>query len=212
MFALILLLAINFAISWSNATYCGRYWSEAKYTGGFFQLNVVCGYIMAITGFTMVYGCILFLIAPYILPLIPAFKNVDMTQLLELSSNMLYLLIVLAIIPTGFFIWFQSITVFWKKKTLSNGLTAGWNTYAQLSNTINACRNVPSAFGRVTEALFGGGKGKRNSKKSDGTIIILAIFIVIMAICGGYFTASAIMKKADREYDALAEMGFGPAE
>lgn len=204
MFAIILLLVINFAISWSNAHYCGRYWSEAKYTGGYFQVHVVCGYIMAIAGFTMVYGCILFLMAPYILPLIPAFKNVDMTQLIELSSDMLYLLIVLAIIPTGFFIWFQSVKTFWEHKTLANGLTAGWNSYAQLSNTINACRNVPSAFSRVAEALFGG------KKKKDGAIVALAIFIVIIAICGGYFTASSIMKKADREYDALEAAGIHP--
>ena len=44
-------------------------------------------------------------------------------------------------------------------------------------------------------------------KKKDNTIVILfAIFIVIVAILGGYFTASAIMKKADREYDMFADL------
>jgi len=198
MFWLILLLVLNFIISWSNAKCCGRYWSESKIEGGWFRFNVVIGYIMAIAGFTMVYGSILLLLLPYILPLIPAFENVDMTALLELTSDLLYILIATAVVPTGFFIWFQSLANFWKHKTLGNGLTAGWNTYAQIRNTVNAARELPSAFGRVSKALFGGKK-----KKSETMIVMFAIFVVILAICGGYFTASAIMKKADREYDAL---------
>ena len=141
------------------------------------------------------------MIAPYLVPLIPAFKNVDVYALMQLASDLMYLILVATVIPTGFFIWFNSVAAFWKRKTLSNGLTAGWNTYAQIRNMVTASKEVPSALGRVTSALFGG-KGK---KKSDTMLVMLAIFIVILAVCGGYFTASAIMKKADREYDALAE-------
>ena len=155
---------------------------------------------MAIAGFTMVYGCILLLILPYIIPFIPQLKEIDVTQLMQLTSDMLYILIAMTVIPTGFFIWFQSVAVFWKHKNLGNGITAGWNTYAQLHNMANAYREMPSAFGRITEALFGG-KGK---KKSDTMIILLAIFVIILAVLGGYFTASAIMKKADKKYDAFA--------
>ncbi len=57
-----LLLAINFLISWSNASYVGRYWSESKGVGGSFRRYVVCGYAMAVAGFTMVYAYILLLI------------------------------------------------------------------------------------------------------------------------------------------------------
>lgn len=198
---LILLLVLNFFISWANANYCGRYWSESKVTGGFFRINVIVGYIMAIAGFTMVYGSILLLILPYIVPLIPQLKSVDLVQLEQLTADLLYLLIITAIIPTGFFIWFQSIADFWKKRTLGNGLTAGWNTFAQAHNVINASRDVPSAFKRVADVLFG---DKRSKKKLDTVLLILlAIFVVIMAVLGGYFTASAIMRKADKKYDAL---------
>lgn len=201
MFLILIVLAINFFISWCNANYCGRYWSESKVTKGFFRFNVIIGYIMAIAGFTMVYGCILLMLLPYIIPLIPQLESVDVSQLTQLVSDMLYLLIVITIVPIGFFIWFQSITVFWKKKNLGNGLTAGWNSYAQIHNTVSAMRNAPSAFKRVTEALFGG-KGK---KKAETMVILIAIFVIILAILGGYFTASAIMKKADKKYDALVE-------
>ena len=91
---------------------------------------------------------------------------------------------------------------FWKNRNLSNRLNAGWNTYAQIHNTVSAAWNAPSALGRVAEALFGG-KGK---KKSDTLVVMCAIFLIILAIFGGYFTASAIMKKADREYDMFGNL------
>ena len=193
------LLLVNFLISWGNATYCGRYWTESKYSGGFFRLNVIAGYIMSIAGFTMVYGYLLLLASPYVLPLFLELSNEQLMGIVQLSSDMLYLLILLAVIPTGFFIWFNSLAVFWKRKTLGNGLTAGWNTYAQLHNVINASREAPSAFKRVTSSLLGGDR-----KKKDNIVVALAIVVLLVAIFGGYFTASAIMKKADREYDAFA--------
>lgn len=200
MIGILVLLVANFLISWANAHYCGRYWSESKVTGGYFRFHVIIGYIMAIAGFTMVYGYILLLLAPYVVPLIPQFKDVDVYALMQLASDLIYLLVAATVIPIGFFIWFNSLATFWKRKTLGNALTAGWNTYAQVHNMVSASKEVPSALGRVIKALFGG-KGK---KKSDTMLVMLAIFIVILAVCSGYFTASAIMKKADREYDALA--------
>ena len=80
---------------------------------------------------------------------------------------------------------------------------AGWNSIAQYRNTVNACRELPSALGRIASSLFGG-KGK---KKSDTVVIVAAIFVLILALGSGYFTASAIMKHADREYDAITVAG-----
>ena len=200
-FLLVLALALNFIISWANANYVGRYWSESKEVGGSFRVYIVVGYIMAIAGFTMVYGYILLLISPLFLQM----AKVDQETILmfeQLASDLIYLFCVITMIPTGFYIWIRSLKNFWEKKTLANGLTAGWNSYAQIHNTISVARNAPSALGRVVKALFGG-KGK----KKDNTVIVLcAVFVLILAIFGGYFTASAIMKKADREYDMFADL------
>ena len=198
---LLLVLALNFIISWANASYVGRYWTESKKVGGSFRVYIIVGYIMAIAGFTMVYGYILLLISPILLQI----AKVDQETILmfeQLASDLIYLFCVVTIVPTGFYIWIRSLKNFFEKKTSANGLTAGYNTFAQLHNTMSVARNAPSAFGRVVETLFGG-KGK----KKDNTIIILcAILILILAIFGGYFTASAIMKKADREYDMFADL------
>ena len=198
---LLLALVLNFMISWANASYVGRYWSESKEVGGSFRVYIVVGYIMAIAGFTMVYGYILLLVSPVFLQM----AKVDQDTILmfeQLSSDLIYIFCVVTMIPTGFYIWIRSLKNFWEQKTLSSGLTAGWNSFAQIHNTVSAARNAPSALERIGKSLFGG-----KSKKKGNTIVILcAIFVLILAIFGGYFTASAIMKKADREYDMFADL------
>lgn len=198
---LVLVLALNFGISWANASYVGRYWSESKEVGGSFRVYIIVGYIMAIAGFTMVYGYILLLISPIFLQL----AKVDQETIMmfeQLSLDLVYIFCVVTIVPTGFYIWIQSLKDFWEQRTLSSGLTAGWNSYAQIHNTVSAARNAPSALGRISKALFGG----KSKKKGNTVIVLCAIFLLILAIFGGYFTASAIMKKADREYDMFANI------
>ena len=195
MLLVVLMLALNFIISWSNATTCGRYWSESKREGGSFRFYIICGYIQSIFGFTMVYAYTLLLIAPSIMQM----KGVDQESILyfeELAANLTYLVVVFPIISTGLFIWLKGIQITWENRTASNIIVSGWNTYAMFRNTVNAFREVPSAVGKVFEALL----GKR--KKGKETMALLAIFLVILALLAGYFTASALLKKADREYDA----------
>lgn len=202
MFLFIILLGLNFIISWYNAYAVGKYWSESKEIGGWVRISAVAGYAMAIIGFTLVYGCLLLLAFPYVAPLIPALKDVDVTEIMQLTSDLLYLLIGTAILPVGIIIWFESVVKFWRNKTFRSGATAAWNTYAQVRNTVNFARQAPSAFGRVVEVLF---DGKSKKKKGNEVLILAAILIIILAACGGYFTASAILKKADREFDGFSE-------
>lgn len=200
------LLAVNFLISWSNASYVGRYWSESKEVGGSFRSYVVCGYVMAVAGFTMVYGYILLLLAPIVMQT----KGVDTDLIMQfeiLASDLIYLLVAVPVILSGFRIWVGSLRAAWEERSFAHIATAGWNTFAQIHNGINFARNAPSAFGRVANALFGGKKsGSKSKKNSDGVVVILAIALVIVAIFAGYFTANAIMKRADAEYDLFGEL------
>jgi hypothetical protein len=72
-------------------------------------------------------------------------------------------------------------------------MTAAWNTYAMTRNVVSAARNVPSALGRIMSSV--------KNQKGNAALILLAVVIVLIAILGGYFTASAIMKRADKKYD-----------
>jgi hypothetical protein len=150
----------------------------------------------------MVYGYILLLLFPYVAPLLIKLSQDDIVQITKLSSDLLFLLIGTAIIPIGILVWFETAVAFWKRKSVSNGITLGWNTYANVKNIVTYSREAPSAIGRCFEILFGG-KGK---KKDNTIIVLLAIFIIILALLGGYFTASAILKKADRKYDAFEKI------
>lgn len=197
------LLIVNFAISWWNAHAVGRVWSEAKLEGGSMRVLTLSGYIMSVAGFTMVYGNLLLLLTIALYQYVPfLYENVEISSLIGLTSDLLYVMLVLAIVPTGIIIWLHSVIHFWKQKTLANAGVAGWNTFANVRNIVQASREVPSALGRIAEALFGG-KGK---KEGNTILILVAIFIIVCAVLGGWMTASAIMKRADRQYDLFTEV------
>lgn len=197
------LLVLNFGISWWNATCVGHIWSEAKQIGGGTRVLATAGYIMSVAGFTMVYSVIIMMLISWIGP-VYAWITPDQAQLLlQLISDISYLLIALAIIPTGIIIWINSLIAFWKHKSLKTGGIAAWNTYANARNIISAARNVPSAFSRIV------GSVKGSKARGNGAIVLLAIVIVLLAILGGYFTASAIMKRADKKYDLFEKVTGG---
>ena len=203
------LLALNFGISWWNAKNVGKIWSESKQIGGGTRALAIVGYAMAVVGFTMVYVIILIAIIAAVGPMTGYLSSDDTQYLLSLISDMSYILITTAIIPLGIIAWINSLIRFWKNKSLKTGGIAAWNTFANVRNVINASRNMPSAISRLTGSL----------KKSDGKsgLVILAIIAVLCAILGGYFTASAIVKKADRKYDLFADVqgqpqGFAPQQ
>ena len=196
MVLVIIMLAVNFFISWSNASICGRYWSESKREGGGLRLYMICGYIQSIFGFTMVYAYTLLLIAPVFMQM----KGMDQDSIYyfqDLAANLTYLVVVFPILSSGLVILIKGYIITWENRTASNIIVSGWNTYAMAHNTISAFREVPSALGKVVEAFFG---GKR--KKGKETLVLLAVFLVILALLGGYFTASTILKNADKEFDA----------
>jgi hypothetical protein len=146
----------------------------------------------------MVYGCLLLLAAIGLYPAIPYLhENVELYLLTSVTGDLLYLLIIAAIIPTGMIIWLNSIVAFWKRKTFGNGAIAAYNTFANISNIVRATRGVPSAFGRLSENLF------RGNNKGKAILVKFAIFIIILALIGGFLTASAIKKRADQNYDLI---------
>lgn len=201
---MVLVLALNFAISWSNASYVGRYWTESKEVGGSFRAYVVCGYVMAIAGFTMVYGTILLSLAPLFLEM-QGMEAVVIAKFRSLTADWLYLTYGAPIVLSGFRIWMVSLRSAWEERSFSYLATAGWNSYAQIRNTISFARHAPSAFERVMEAVFGG-KKSRSRSKNDGLVVFLALMTVVLVLLAGYFTANAIMKRADAEYDLFEKV------
>ncbi len=193
------ILGINFWISWSNARAVGRYWSESKEVGGSFRRLVVCGYIMAIAGFTMVYADVLIIVAPYILRSRLSYS--DILYLQQMAADISYLLVGTMVIFSGFRITANSLKNAWQERTFGYIANAGWNTYAQIHNTLTFAREAPSVVGRIVGGLFKGDDDDDGKAK----LAILALLLVVLALLSGFLTANAIMKRADAEYDGFAE-------
>jgi len=194
------MMILNFAISWMNARSAGKIWSESKAVGGMLRFHAIAAYALAILGFTMVYGIILIMLIPVVLPMFTDISPEVLWSATQLANDILFLLIAIFIIPLGYYAWFTSFIAFWRKRGLANGLTLGWNTFANIRNTITVARHAPSAIRRIAETLFGG------KKEGKGAIIAIAMFAIIMAIIGGWLTASAIMHKADEQHDFFEGM------
>lgn len=202
---LLALLGFNFFISWRNAKTVGAYWSESKQVGGMFRAEIICGYIQAIAGFTMVYSYILLLIAPFVMQA----ANADPELIADfevLAGNLVYLLVAIPIVGSGFLIWFRSLRTAWEQRSLSTIAVAGYNSFAQIHNTISLARNAPSAIKSIG-GLLGGDKKRRSRSKNDGqaALILLALIVVVLAILGGYFTANYLVHKADEEFDGCQD-------
>jgi chromate transport protein ChrA len=201
MFLFFIMMVINFFISWHNARQVGNVWTESKQIGGSMRTLAVSGYIMAIAGFTMVYGCVLILLTAGFYPFLTFLHEaMELTELVQFASDLLYVQLCFMIIPTGIIIGINSVINAWQHRTLSNIATAGWNTFANVHNVVRASRELPGAFSRIFAVCFGG-KGK----KGKGAAILFIAFVLALALLGGWITASTIMKKADREYDLFEE-------
>jgi len=200
MFMFFVMMILNFAISWMNARSAGRIWSESKAVGGMLRAHAIGAYALSILGFTMVYGTLLVMMLPTLLPMFTEMSPDDMWTTTQLASDMLFILTAAFIIPLGYFAWFTSFVSFWRRRSLMGGLNLAWNTFANIRNTMVVARHAPSAMRRISETLF---KGKKDGR---AMIAMVAIFAIILAIIGGWLTASAIMHRADEKHDFFEGM------
>jgi hypothetical protein len=93
---LILLLLLNFVISWFNAWSVGRSWAETKAFGGLPRFFAWCGSVMSACGFTWCYLVLLVIInhaIPWKYQLPPKYE--------EAMFRLGYLMIILPVIGSG---------------------------------------------------------------------------------------------------------------
>ncbi len=79
---------------------------------------------------------------------------------------------------------------------------AGWNTYAQIQNTVNAIRYLPIVFEKVGEAFSGMMKGDGKSKLG-----VLALVVALVALAAGFLIAYSLI----RHWAGMAESYVTPA-
>jgi len=173
---LVIMLFINFGISWWNAKVCGENWIESKMVGGFYRLLIWCGAIQSAIGFSMIIMVlILFAGQEYIPP-----------EVMKLAISMWYITIIIPCLGTGYIITVYSWIVAFKERSLANVGTAAWNTFASIHNTYGAVSGIKDSFGSIMSAIS-------DIDDFRAKAFIIALIIAVAALAGGIiFTAVLI--------------------
>ncbi|RLK45933.1 hypothetical protein [Cupriavidus plantarum] len=179
MFMLIVLLALNFGVSWLNCWAVGGVWIESKALGGFPRVLAWCGAIQAAIGFSSVIGFVLGAIALQL--------GVLPKSAASGAAGLWYLLIIVPALGTGLVITIQSWLVAFRERSLVNMGVAAYNTLAQAHNMAGAVRGVGDAFGAVS-SLF-------SRDDDDHAVAMLAIALVVMALAGGAVLAAFLIRR-----------------
>lgn len=172
---LFFLVIATFAISAWDAYVAGMTWSIPY---GLSKFMAWCALIMSACGFlsfwTILCGFVA-LEAHWI-------EQRGLHALLSLT----YLMIIFPVLGSGLAIMLHSWLEFYKRRDFSSLGVSGWNTYAQVSNTVDAFEGIPSAFGTVID-FFKPGKDDDDEDLSSslGKVAVLLILLVAMAIAAG---------------------------
>ncbi len=194
---LILVVALNFGISWFNAWWVGRSWADSKVIGGRTRVLAWCGGTMSACGFTWCYLVILAMlaVATGFLPM----------KYIRLSLDIGYVVIVLPVLGSGLAIWLDSVTTAWRRRDAMSVGVAGWNTFAMAQNTHDSATTLPEVFKSIGDTLSGG-----DDDDAEEKLVRVALFLVVIALGGGVFTTIGIVRWTARKYatGVIADYGF----
>jgi hypothetical protein len=193
----LLIVVLNFGISWLNAYSVGRSWADSKSIGGWPRFLVCCGTAMSACGFTWCYLVLLSLIATA-MGFLP-------TRYVQVALEFGYVAIILPVLGSGVAIWMESVTTAWRRRDTASISVAGWNTYAMAHDTYEAATTLPGIFQDLHRSL-----SEPDEDGAEGKVFLFAILIVILVLCLGVLTTMVIVRSAARKYAhrVIAEPGF----
>ncbi|WP_433867572.1 hypothetical protein [Ralstonia wenshanensis] len=176
---LILLLALNFGVSWLNCWSVGGMWAESKALGGFPRLLAWCGAIQAAIGFSSVIGAVLGAIAFHFgfLPVKAASQ----------AMSLWYLLVIIPAIGSGLIITVHSWIIAFRERSILNMGAAAYNTLAQAHNMLGAFRNMGSALDAVA-GLF-------SNDDDEPSVAVLVVALVAFALASGVLLTAYLIRR-----------------
>jgi hypothetical protein len=177
----LLLLVVNFGISWWNARMVGLDWVETRHLGGWIRLMAWMGWLMSALGFTWCYVLILALLAR-------SAGYID-DQAMQGAIALGYLVVIPGVLISGSFIWIDSLVQAWRRRDLPSIGIAAWNTFAEVSNVAAAVQGVGGAAKSVG-SLF----TKADPDEVKGAAILIVVLIVVAAVAGGFITTEMIRR------------------
>jgi len=185
---LLLILALNFAISWWNARACGRAWVESKAVGGAIRVLVWCGAIQSAIGFSSVF------LFPLIFIANAAFPQYFTAEYVDGALSLWYVTIIFPALGSGLIITIESWIRAYREHSLTNLGVAAYNTLAQAHNTIGAIRSLGPALQAVGK-MFASALGGRGDPRGKAAVLglLIALTIVTLALAAGAILTSALI-------------------
>jgi hypothetical protein len=179
----ILIWALNFAISAWNAYAVGLAWVETKHCGGWPRLMAWSGAVMSACGFSWCYLIILAAAAHGLEWL----SNDD----IALAMRIGYILLLPGFLISGLMITLDSWARAYRTRRIADIGIAAWNTYAQIHNVYHAIKNMDGAFGNVVDAI----RSRRSKGNNDGASLIVVFAVVVVALLSGVLTTAVIISR-----------------
>lgn len=175
---IVLLVILNLLISTLNAWSVGRSWAETKTVGGWARFMSWMGAIMAACGFTWCFTAI-------VGGIVHATGYLDAKHVNAIFS-LGYLAIIIPALGSGLAITIDTWAHFWRQRTFGNGVLTAWNTFAQVSNTIQALSAIPRAIGDVGKIF----------DSDDDSNPLAKVVVALVAFCAlaGILTTIAIIR------------------
>lgn len=202
---LTLIILLNVAISIWNCYAVGTAWKDTMSIGGAFnKLLLWCGVIQSSVGFSLpillglTWTSVTYLSGgekPYLSPM-------EVEEVWEVVMNLWYVAVIFPILGSGLAIWAHSLRVVYQRRDFGSFATAGWNSYAQIHNTVSAIQNLGGAFGNIGEFFSKALGGKGDSKEK---LVILVLMLVILSIVGGFMIAFALVRHFAAETESRIE-------
>lgn len=202
---ILLVMLLNFGISWWNAHVVGMYWSERDQLPGGIRAVMWSAAVMSVCGFFSVYAIII-TVGMAELHLFEAiarvvfkvnFEPADVQSLVQDILNAAYLMLVFPVLGFGIVIWVHSMIRAFADRSFGSIAIATYNTGAMIHNTVSAARHVPSAAGSLGKSFK-----LKLGKDSGLALAYVVLFALPLAISlgGAIATTMVIMRASDRKY------------
>ena len=188
------LLLLNVIIAVWNCYAVGVAWKDTMALGGWFdKLLLWSGIIQSGVGFSMpILLGLTYLATAYLTAgQEPTLTPEEGAALFQSIFSLWYVAIILPILGSGLAIWAHSLRVAYQRRDFASIATAGWNSYAQIHNTVSAVRHLGGALGNVGELFSDALDSKGDSK---GKVAILAILLVLLSLVGGFSITFALVR------------------
>lgn len=184
----LIVMGVNFGISWWNAKQAGQSWLEAKALGGFVWVVTLCAAIQSALGFTTVI-C-------YVLASIAKGAGLLSDGAYQAVAALDYLMVIIPLIGTGLIITLASWRIAFREKSLASMGTAAYNTLAMAYDIASAAKNIPSL---IDSLKFLGSSGDGEKDDEDSGIGLKVVMIILVALALGILLTVWIVRTSIRK-------------